>query len=768
MDVKIAREDVKIARENLQKANQKLKDWEVKPSNKDDEYQKLKQDVKDADQRLQILKQDLNDADRRLQNAHERWKDARAMLEKANPSIALVNEVKRDAERKRKAVNSHSEAKKSRLDIQRESAESLMSAIRDCNMDQIFDIESILELPFPSLLVPPNRFKLNKRAFKYQARSDLKPLYDKIVHLWTEVRTITVNVAGTIGYGKSHMLAVLVLLLLKTPIEYKDYAPPFVCYIPDCQELLGKETAVVKILQQNILLNMPDYTGQILTIEDIRAFMEHQNVILVADQWNSIDENNLKCTAAVERLGACFGLSVIVEIHGISMNARTWRSLLPKQTSQDNNLYYGGLKDDEFAVWLKNHPDFFTENKDELALLTGKVPLLLTAFACVYQVSDSWENVVQRVQQEKTVNDFMTLLKKFYDKFDEHKVWKVYTLSDDLSSELVDPRFFYEDIVRGFCATSEIVLRLVYRVWTTMTADDALLNQWRDLVSRASNRSTLGFDVEEIIKAKVCQQGIKGLCAKPVGWVIKRKFFRSSDESEALKSSIEQSKNKSWWMLLVPHIFNYPGVDMILVTRMTLFGINVTIAKKHSKLTPFFNLWRPLAESHGMEIKGLFVAPGKFVHDEDNVETVFFKHVFPELWQELEIGWVIKRKFFRSSDESEALKSAIEQSVDMILVTRTTLFGINVTIAKKHSKLTPFFNLWRPLAESHGMEIKGVFVAPYNIGHEEDNVETVLFKHVFPELWKELESKLDPLPMKDSTSKSKTSSKGKTKKRQNK
>ncbi|CAK4085378.1 unnamed protein product [Aphanomyces euteiches] len=110
-DVKIAREDVKIARENLQKANQKLKDWEVKPSNKDDEYQKLKQDVKDAEQRLQIMEQDRNYADQMLQNAWERWKDARAMLEKANQSIAVVNEVERDANRKRKAADSHCEAK---------------------------------------------------------------------------------------------------------------------------------------------------------------------------------------------------------------------------------------------------------------------------------------------------------------------------------------------------------------------------------------------------------------------------------------------------------------------------------------------------------------------------------------------------------------------------------------------------------------------------------------------------------------------------------
>ncbi|KAG9413155.1 hypothetical protein AC1031_016175 [Aphanomyces cochlioides] len=609
-DVEDAREDVKIARENLQKANQKLKDWEVKPSNKDDEYQKLKQDVKDADQRLQILKQDLNDADRRLQNAHERWKDARAMIEKANQAIAFVNEVKVDAIRKRRAIDSHCEAKKSCFEPDREPAKRLMSAICGCNMDQIFDIESILELPFPSLSAPTNRFQLNMGAFKYQARSDLEPLYDKIVRLWKEGRPITVNVAGTIGNGKSHMLAVLVLLLLKKPIEDEYGSIPFVCYIPNCLDLLDKE-AVVKIFQLNILLDMPDYTGQLLTIKDIRAVMQNKRVILVADQWNSIDENNPDCRMARERLGSCLGPSVCVEIHGMSMIASTWRSLLPKQTSQDNNLYYGGLKDDEFAVWLKNHPDIFIENKDELALLTGKVPLLLTAFARVHYDGDSWEIVVQCVQQDTIV----------------------YTLSADLSSDVVDFRFFCEEGLRGFCATSEIVRRLVYCVWRTKTADDVLLKQWRDLVSHSPNQSTLGFDVEEIIKAMVCKEGVVEKYPKPDDGVIIKQSFESSTESKTLKSAIENRKNEPGWILLVPENFNYPGVDMILVTYTTLVGINVTIAKNDSLLTPFFDLWGPLAISHDMATKGLFVAPDNFVHEEENVETVFLKHVFPELWK---------------------------------------------------------------------------------------------------------------------------------------
>ncbi|KAG9413154.1 hypothetical protein AC1031_016174 [Aphanomyces cochlioides] len=569
-----------------------------------------------------------------LQNAWERWKDARAMVEKAKQRINVVNEVKADADRKRKAVDSSCEAKKSRLDRDRESAKRLMSAIRGCNVDRIFDVESILELPFPSLSAPTNRFQLKNHTFDFQARSDLKPLYDKIVRLWKEGRPITVNVAGTTGYGKSHMLAVLVLLLLKTPIEYKDYAPPFVCYIPDCRELLCTEVDVVKILQQNILVNMPDYTGQLLTIQDIRAFMKHRSVILVVDQWNSMDENNPDCRMARERLGSCLSLSVCVEIHGMSMIACSWLARLHKPTSEDNNIYYGGLKDDEFVVWLKHHPTIFTENEDEVALLTGKVPLLLSVFARVYQDGDSWESVVQRVQQDAIVENLMSLLDNFYANMDEDLVWKVCKLSNRwlFDMNIVDFRFFYEDRVRGLCATSQIVLRLVYRVWKMKSATDALLTRWRGLLSLASTPSSIGFAVVEIIKANVCQQGVVGKYALPDEWTIKRESFKPSTERETLTAVIEGRANMSW-ILLDPEIFNYPGVDMILVTDTTLVGINVTVAKTNPPLGPFFNLWGPLAESHEMQIKGLFVARDDFVHKEDNVETAFLRDVNPELWR---------------------------------------------------------------------------------------------------------------------------------------
>ena len=207
-----------------------------------------------------------------------------------------------EQDRKRKAGHLHFESKKARQDIVAMAAAKTVK-IRECNMDKVFNIQSILDLPFPSLTIAPNRFQLKEGGvFTYQARSDLKSLYDKIVSLWNNGYAVTVNVVGTIGYGKSHMLAVLVLLLLKNPIKVAGRCAPFVCYIPDCRKLLQGD--VVTILRENILLNMPDFDGQLKTVEDIGAFMQSQMVILVADQWNTIDDDTDACTRAKEKLGA--------------------------------------------------------------------------------------------------------------------------------------------------------------------------------------------------------------------------------------------------------------------------------------------------------------------------------------------------------------------------------------------------------------------------------------------------------------------------------
>lgn len=61
---------------------------------------------------------------------------------------------------------------------------------------------------------------------------------------------------------------------------------------------------------------------------------------------------------------------------------------------------------------------------------------------------------------------------------DSDQVWKVLSLSIDrfLDDSIIYFCFvYYRDCKLGLCATSELVLRMVYQVWLGLAADDALL-----------------------------------------------------------------------------------------------------------------------------------------------------------------------------------------------------------------------------------------------------------------------------------------------------
>lgn len=619
-DVDKAREDVDKAREDMDNARAKLRKWDQE--NVDDidgcrplegRLDKAEESLKTADALLQNATQRLEKANNLLNDAERRWKDAQERIEPASKK-----------------------ARHGCYEFEKNEAVTLIKRIRECNAGEIFEIETVVNLPFPSLSETPNRFRVTDGSFQYQSRSDLKCLHEKVVKFWKggTPTNRNVKVAGTIGYGKSHMLAALVLLLLKEPPVDKYESMPFVCYIPDCRALLGGEDAVVTALKQNILLNDPKFTGALDTIQDIREVMIRKKVILVADQWNSID--NDACLEAKKLLVKCLGATPRVTIHGISMNSKILHDLSNKQFSDDRNFYYGGFNDEEFRVWLHRHPSIFDDHKEELSLLTGKVPLLLSAFARSYDTDASWELILQRAQEDSIVKDWKGMLTRFYKDVDSDQVWKVFTLSVDWQSDesIIDSRFFYEDSMVGFCATSEIVLRLLYRVWSKKGAD-ALLGRWTDLLDKTRNRSSLGFYVEEIIKAQICCHGVIGFCTRPTDKVINRQRFKRGAEQFALDTAIQNMNTNSWWILLDPVIFNYPGVDMILITDKTIVGINVTIAKTHSSLKPFFDIWRPLAEAENMSIVGLFIAPEGFHHEEEHVEIVMLKVVFSELWEKI-------------------------------------------------------------------------------------------------------------------------------------
>lgn len=128
-----------------------------------------------------------------------------------------------------------------------------------------------------------------------------------------------------------------------------------------------------------------------------------------------------------------------------------------------------------------------------------------------------------------------------------------------------------------------------------------------------TNRSVLGFQVKEIIKAQVCYAGVVGKYPKAAKCAIKRILFWSGTEERVIEAAFAD-KRRDTWLLLDPIPFNYAdGVDMMIYDDR------------------LFSLWTPI--EHSMGITGLYIAPDSLSHSEANVDTVDLALVHHELWK---------------------------------------------------------------------------------------------------------------------------------------
>ncbi|ETP49719.1 hypothetical protein F442_04812, partial [Phytophthora nicotianae P10297] len=339
------------------------------------------------------------------------------------------------------------------------TAKALLEQIKGFDMD-LAELNSVLDVPFPSLYDIPDHFQLDaNRCFKYQARQELVSLYDRIGKLWQN-RTATTHrdeLVLTAGEGD------------KT-IEIR----PVVIYIPDCRVLL-REDELVRVMKLNLLLNdLDEYEGlhSSMTPDDMYDILAGRMAIVVADQWNSIDDDdNAACIAAQTRLSRCLGISAMVTIREMSLNSTAWLNSYYKQQTGTIILVAGGFNENEFQVWMEHQNiELLKDHREELMALTGCVPLFLFRFARLHRENDTWPKLVQRVMSDKAIKNCLQCIETFYTKFDANTVWGVFAhlvppaSSDPDDDDVVDHRFFYFDEEhQGFSAIGEILTRLLYQ-----------------------------------------------------------------------------------------------------------------------------------------------------------------------------------------------------------------------------------------------------------------------------------------------------------------
>ncbi|CAK4077474.1 unnamed protein product, partial [Aphanomyces euteiches] len=501
-----------------------------------------------------------------------------------------------------------------------------------------FDCTAALQqIPFPSLSAPPSCFRVVNGAFNYQRRGDLETIYDEVLDHWNKGDGMPINVVGTLGYGVSHILAALAFRLLKEREQLKAAiestgAVSFVLYIPDCQ-LLKSPSLAQTFMQQAVLLNCPDYQGPLHSTQEIAKALSRYDILLIADEWSSIDDSTPESLEAKKLLDAYLLGNTVVKVRGMtasSLNRHTGGGYRPHGI---HIHWFGGFSDAEYQEWLAHQSqqvrELYFQHPQNFRLWTGLVPLWLFEFSRLYQAGDTLDGLVEKVVDGDVSRQVHSRMATFYAKMDPKKIWQVYTslpvvypslLRNDLKP-WIDGRFFYEDIFTGWLVPSGgILLPMLFQVWRANVANDSMLQVWPDRLEEVKDRRQCECLVKSVLKAKVLCDGIAGVYSKPFDRSILPFSFQPGTEATSfvkakwLAQTASHPKSKLPWILMDPDVFNCGGVDMILVTDESVVGVNVTIAGPPSDMTEFFQVWKSIAQENSLTMEsGRIVLDDTFV-----------------------------------------------------------------------------------------------------------------------------------------------------------
>ena len=212
--------------------------------------------------------------------------------------------------------------------------------------------KTILRLPFPSLYttIPNERFRVKKGVFEYMGREKFDELLAEVNKLEYHVN-VKLFLYGSIGYGKSYMLAALACLLIRQGRR--------VVYLPDCRTLLDNMLGYVKVALLLAFGDKPDYQAKILKLKDendIYNFLEWLSqekkiyLYFIVDQRNALDpeEGEDRITKKARNNATQFlakYMSLHFSITSSSANDRAERNVKAKQMNRTLIKVYGGFSE---------------------------------------------------------------------------------------------------------------------------------------------------------------------------------------------------------------------------------------------------------------------------------------------------------------------------------------------------------------------------------------------------------------------------------------
>lgn len=207
--------------------------------------------------------------------------------------------------------------------------------------------------PFPFIgdRLPAERFDFRDFHFNYMGRTAFSELFQTVQKMKIGDGFSQLYIQGTMGYGKSHMLAVLVGLLSRNGKR--------VVYLPDCRELVRNtisymRTALLCTFANPFLFDVRNEIRALESEDDIIAFCqqpENRSMYIVIDHINALDHedpnmdavNNSQKEKVQQFLHQL--TSGQFQITSASANHKTARHMKKKQTNELKLELRGGMSE---------------------------------------------------------------------------------------------------------------------------------------------------------------------------------------------------------------------------------------------------------------------------------------------------------------------------------------------------------------------------------------------------------------------------------------
>ncbi|KAJ7292936.1 hypothetical protein C8J57DRAFT_1490408 [Mycena rebaudengoi] len=478
-----------------------------------------------------------------------------------------------------------------------------------------------LQLPFPFIYhdLPTHRFSYTFQesasipTFTFMPREFLATVYERLVSLGNGQSSLYLH--GTMGLGKSHILAALAILLRRQGNR--------VVFLPDCGQLVSDPAGYAK---SALLCAFSVVSGdepearqaretlrKLENPEEIRnwsyGFLQGKKVFFIVDQLNALETGDGK--GVNDDDAKRFAKRFLV---GLYMGHVCLRSSSPNDPEQFKRIrpnellvFRDGLTASERDSWLNyHHANIPVMTKAELDFFfdyTGGIPLLLSPLEG--HGDKPFEEVWPDISNHPMMASIKADLHRFPTKFNQQEKELYYDglaacltgeTIIDINPRYIDHRFFFElEAVGG--VTCGLARRESFDILRAHRQQLPLSTNWlNSFALMVSNRVVVGFMVEHSVLEVVAAAGLTGpdnfMRWGAVDMILR---FPDRDMASLLQKLPDDVLTKPGQrsLLCLPHASNFPDIDGLFINinnglgagggglQVKIIPIQISIARVH-------------------------------------------------------------------------------------------------------------------------------------------------------------------------------------------